>query len=342
MPLKKTRVTLTFTWHVVLAGFLFLLFLLAGLAFGSFRLYQKVLATEELQRQMVETQAIERAQKEEEAHRLIVQQQAELTQTKEELEKTKTSAQKTTAQIQSLTQTLDEQSKAQKDIVISSNDLAPYVTGVAQVICSGSQGVLSGSGSLYTFKEVQHAVLTNYHVVKGATECVVVMTNTANTPIGIFGLKGTIYSFNTTTDEAVLDIGTSLLSSNVPISNYNYSLASLRKCPSPIAVGMPVVIAGFPAYAKRDSTITIDTIGTVNTVFRTATNGIISGYDTSSGGAPNYFVSAKIDSGNSGGVAIAKDTKGLCVLGLPTWLTVGNYENQGLVQNIANILPANQ
>ena len=48
------------------------------------------------------------------------------------------------------------------------------------------------------------------------------------------------------------------------------------------------------------------------------------------------YVSAKIDSGNSGGIAFSKDSRGLCVLGIPTWLTVGNYETQGLIQNIHN------
>ena len=71
-------------------------------------------------------------------------------------------------------------------------------------------------------------------------------------------------------------------------------------------------------------------------------NGIISGYDsivkdTQKLPYSNYFVSAKIDSGNSGGIALSKNEKGLCVLGVPTWLTVGNYETQGLVQNIHNI-----
>jgi hypothetical protein len=104
-------------------------------------------------------------------------------------------------------------------------------------------------------------------------------------------------------------------------------------------VGTPIVIIGFPAYAKRNTTLSIDTIGTVNVIYRTVTNGIISGYDTSQKGEANYFVSAKIDNGNSGGMSLAKDADGLCILGLPTWLTVGNYETQGLIQNILNLLP---
>jgi hypothetical protein len=121
--------------------------------------------------------------------------------------------------------------------------------------------------------------------------------------------------------------------------NYNYSIAGLPSCKSLLPVGSPMVIIGYPAYAKRDTKLTVETIGTFNTIYRTVTNGIISGYDTSQKGEANYFVSAKIDNGNSGGISLAKDASGLCILGLPTWLSVGNYETQGLVQNINNVLP---
>ena len=72
------------------------------------------------------------------------------------------------------------------------------------------------------------------------------------------------------------------------------------------------------------------------------TNGTISGYDSSpqNDGLPysNYYISATIDSGNSGGIAFSKDKNGLCLLGIPTWITTtGNYSNEGIVQNIDNI-----
>jgi hypothetical protein len=148
-----------------------------------------------------------------------------------------------------------------------------------------------------------------------------------------------VYTFNENTDSAILKIGESVSTTSVPVANYNYSIPKLPSCKSLLPVGSPMVIIGYPAYAKRDAKITIDTIGTFNVIYRTVTNGIISGYDTSMAGDANYFVSAKIDNGNSGGMALAKDTNGLCLLGLPTWLSVGNYETQGLVQNITNILP---
>lgn len=337
----RTRLSVTFTGHVLIAGFLVVLCILAAIAFGGYKLYAKIVATENLQKTLLAAQETDRINKEAQAAKLIEIQALELSQTKDELEKTKTDAEKTTAQIKTLTQTLKDQEK-NKDAVISSLDLNLYVTGVVQILCTGSQGIVSGSGSLFTFKEVSHAVLTNYHVVKDATRCVVMMTNTANAQTGVFSLKSSIYSYNSNTDEAILEIGEPLSKTSVPVDNYNYSLAKVRKCVSPVSVGTPVVIIGYPAYAKRDATINVDTIGSVSTIFRTATNGIISGYDTSAAGAANYFVSAKIDNGNSGGIALAKDTNGICILGLPTWLTVGNYETQGLVQNIANVLPADK
>lgn len=333
------KITLTFNWVVLAILAAVLLAFFGSASFGTYKLYQRILSTEKLQRQLAETQARERLEQEEKAKTLLLLQAEELAQTKEELEKAKIDAAKNSDKIRTLTETVNTQSKVVKDTVITSTDLQSYMTGVVQVICSSPSGIMSGSGSLFTFKELKQAVLTNYHVVKDASKCIVVMTNAANTPTGMFAAQGSIYTFNSDTDQAVLGIGSPVSASSVPIANYNYSLADVRRCPSPMPVGTPVVVIGFPAYAKRDSTINISTLGTVNVVYRTTTNGIISGYDTSGKGDANYFVSAKIDAGNSGGIALAKDSAGLCTLGLPTWLTVGNYETQGLVQNITNILP---
>ena len=338
-PFVRHRITLSLTWHALIVACSIIILMIGALSFGGYMLYKKVLRTEAQQKEIVERQEAERMAREEEAAQKIQHQQEELAQAKSELEKTKTEAAKTNEQVQSLSQALKE-TKAQKDIVISSSDLSPYLTGVAQIICVNGQSFTSGSGSLFTFKEVAYGLLTNYHVVKDADRCVVVMTNAGNSQTGVFSLKDSIYTYNQSTDEAILEIGQPLSKTSVPIKNYNYSLASLKKCTTLLPVGTPVVIVGFPAYAKRDTAVVVETVGTVNAVYRTVTNGIISGYDTSTKGEPNYFVSAKIDNGNSGGMAIAKDTSGLCALGLPTWLTVGNYETQGLVQNIMNVLPA--
>lgn len=335
----RTKITITLAWYTLVAILMVFVIGMTLIATGGYLLYKRIVRTETSQRELMIKQQEDAKKKDEEASKLLSAQQEELTEAREALAQARQESQKTNEKIQTLSKTVEHQSQSEKDIVISSNDLSPYVTGVVQVICSGPSGISSGSGSLFTFKEVGNAVLTNHHVVENATKCVIVMTNTANVVTGIFALEGSIYTYNQNTDEAILAVGTSLSSANIPLGNYNYSLASVRKCPSLMPVGTPVVIVGFPAYAKRDAVVTIETIGTVQSIYRTATNGIVSGYDTSKPGDANYFVSAKIDNGNSGGMALAKDKTGLCALGLPTWLTVGNYETQGLVQNITNLLP---
>jgi hypothetical protein len=341
------RITLSFTWHIIIASLIVIFIFFGVISFAGFKLYQKVIATEKAQKELTQKQTAERVLADAQARELIDKQQQALNQAETQLALAKNEAKEaskgvaqTSQQIKTLSQKLTDETSKPKDIVISSNDLTAYTTGVVQVICSTKDGgITSGSGALWNFSQVPYAILTNRHVVKDANTCVVSITNSANSTIGIFGIKGSIYSFNESTDSAVLTIGESLSKESVPVANYNYSVPKLPSCTSLVPVGSPMIIIGYPAYAKRDAKLTIDTIGTFNVIYRTVTNGIISGYDTSQKGDANYFVSAKIDNGNSGGIALAKDANGLCILGLPTWLSVGNYETQGLVQNITNILP---
>lgn len=340
------RITLSITWKLFAVIFVILGLILGGFSFASYTLYQKIQLTERAQKELARRQLEEKFMTDQQAARIIADQQKALTQSQTELSKAKQDAAianqgiaLTAKEVETLSRKLATESQKPQQIVMSSNDIAPYTTGVVQVICSVKDGVSSGSGSLWSFSDLPHAVITNKHVIKDATGCVVSITNSANQSTGIFKVKDVVYSFNQTTDSAILAIGDPLSSSSLPLANYNYSIPKLPACSSPFPVGSPMVIIGYPVYAKRDAQTTIEGIGTISAIYRTVTNGIISGYDTSQKGDANYFVSSKIDSGNSGGIAIAKDTKGLCILGLPTWLTVGTYETQGLVQNITNILP---
>jgi|GEM_PF-2056002 len=248
-------------------------------------------------------------------------------------------------QLQSLQSTLDEQSALPKDIVITSADLTPYLTGVVQVLCDDETGrTTSGSGTLWNFSTVPYGVLTNRHVVDDAAFCIVNITDTSNNTVGVFELNTSSYKVNEDTDTAVLSVGAPLSDTTLASWTYNYKLSDVRSCPSNLPAGTPVVMIGFPSYAKRSTKIDLPKVGEVSIVYRSVSNGIISGFDTAlvkpegSLTYPNFFVSAKIDTGNSGGMALAKDEDGLCSLGLPTWLSVGKYETQGLVQNILNVL----
>lgn len=339
-PITKTT-AIRILWSIFFALFLFLFCGFLLIAYGEYVLFKQVQSLHSKVNMLTSSDQSLRGMIEKQSSLLLLSQNTALQDAQAELSKTQEDTERIKQKIQTLSQTVQTQSETQKDSIISSNDVTPFTSGVAQIICKTNTGIMSGSGSLISFKDIRSAVLTNYHVVKDADSCVLVMTNNGNKETGVFALKNTFFSFNKKTDAAILEIGDSLLATNAPKENYNYSITNTKTCTSPMPVGTPIVIIGYPAYAKRDTTTTLPIIGTVDVVYRTVTNGILSGYDTSVQGNPNYFVSAKIDNGNSGGIALAKDTSGICLLGVPTWLTVGKYETQGLVQNILNVIPAN-
>lgn len=60
------------------------------------------------------------------------------------------------------------------------------------------------------------------------------------------------------------------------------------------------------------------------------TEGIISG---ATDDGLNYYTSAKIDSGNSGGLAVSKINGKICIVGIPTWVSQGQYNNLAMIQS---------
>ncbi len=114
------------------------------------------------------------------------------------------------------------------------------------------------------------------------------------------------------------------------VENLNYSISSLPLCSAKAKQGAKVYIIGYPSYANNGLTPT-----------RIVTEGIISGYQsTFIDGSPSfsdYYVSNKTDSGNSGGAAVSIEDNRFCLLGITTWLSLGDYETQGIVQNIHSV-----
>jgi hypothetical protein len=228
---------------------------------------------------------------------------------------------------------------------ITASDIAPYLTGVYGVLCSrkDNSGVDqlydTGSGSLWTFSDGSDDVVTNEHVIAGDDYCVIYNSN-----VGMFGLNlSAVKVWNQSADEAIIPVSELPSSKPLPpsypsVNSLNYSISSLQNCPSNMPQDSPVIVVGYPAFS------TILNTSNPEEAFKNqiVTNGTISGYDapSKSQGLPssNYYISATIDSGNSGGVAFSKNTNGLCLLGIPTWITLtGNFNNEGIVQNIYNI-----
>jgi hypothetical protein len=257
------------------------------------------------------------------------------------------------------------------DTTITASDVSPYLTGIVQIGCSDSSasGGDAGSGSLWNLPKLGYTVLTNEHVIdddgNGAKNegvpdgfdqdgkpltikdaCAVSLPTdlTTNDEDEYYIDLAGKYQWNKEADAADLPIrlntgDDTITSSTLPVSSLNYSISNVPLCPAAIPVGSPVAAIGYPAFGDA-ATSTPDS---TPQDYEITTMGVISGIltnDINTGAAltyPDFFVSALIDSGSSGGIAFSKNANGLCVLGIPTWINAGNYESEGVVQNIRNI-----
>lgn len=171
----------------------------------------------------------------------------------------------------------------------------------------------SGSGVAIRFGSDPVKIITNRHVVLGPS----------------------LYSFNSCTVKLPdSDLEFSVFSREVEISVSEYDWAKiiinnpdqnlknitntfLNICQKKPSLGDQVVVLGYPSIGSIDSV--------------TATEGIISGFDG------DYFItSAKVEQGNSGGAAIL--VKDNCLLGIPTFASLGEVESLARILDIWTIL----
>ena len=108
-----------------------------------------------------------------------------------------------------------------------------------------------------------------------------------------------------------------------PISIWDRAQNGRFACSSATDIGEPIVILGYPSYGSGAGTF----VSVFSSLDITATEGIISGTD-----AGWYTTSAKIEHGNSGGIAI--DENNDCYIGIPT----ASYTGQ--IESLGRILPA--
>jgi S1-C subfamily serine protease len=213
--------------------------------------------------------------------------------------------------------------------VFSSDDVASYLTAVGQVNCNqDGQPYDSGSGSVWQFAgSSQTYVLTNYHVIQGDDSCTfeIFPSDTDGTQ-GNYDLDiSSPMRWNEDTDIALVPITgiDSSFTSSTPIADLNYSIAGLTICPVQIPQEAPVAVLGFPASTQGAFSVL---------------NGVISGYDgTNPDAYDDYYTTAPVDNGDSGGVALSKYNDSVCLLGIPTWVSIGENQNEGDILDINNI-----
>jgi hypothetical protein len=209
--------------------------------------------------------------------------------------------------------------------------LEQIAKGVGHIVCytsvGGFRSISEGSATIWDLGNgLENSVLTNEHVI-ATNHCQIA---TDGGLIHFLNLKEKRLQWNNHSDALVTTID--------DVRENFFKISSLEKCSTRMERGSQVYILGYPVYTAKTYEELPGIMG-VHMPVLSITEGIISGHDIYVENLPyvNYYVSAKIDSGNSGGLALAKVDNNYCVLGIPTWLSIGNYENQGVIQNIHNI-----
>jgi len=279
---------------------------IVGIYNGYQRYQTQKVATELQTQELAKTQQEKEAKLEEERKK----QDLEVAKLKEDLEVLKNQKPKTQTIIKEIPAPASEAPTQTPSTGISLQAvIKQWEPMVAYVECEFSNPnalykAQGGSGIFYSTGGI--SIMTNRHVMLdsdgyGPDSCSIQFPNYDNNHVTTIYNDGTGKQFITPYNGA--DAGF------IAIDNPDNYIANMRDgkyCKTVPNLGDPVIMLGFPA------------IGSPTGV--TVTQGIISGYDG------DYFITdAKIDHGNSGGVAINLD--GNCYLGLPTWAATGEIES---------------
>lgn len=205
--------------------------------------------------------------------------------------------------------------------------IAEWQDRVAMVICDWnySNGTTyqtsQASGLLANYNTLGTALITNKHAIidsdnnYGASVCRIGVYGKGSRLIGIAGNNSPVL-IRDDIDLAIIKLASEHSLPDDPVNTDagifdQIASRPLRVCKSQVNIGDKLIILGYPAIGSQSGI--------------TATEGIVSGFD-----GDYYITSAKIDHGNSGGLAIL--LKDDCYLGIPTWvLNLGGFESLGRI-----------
>lgn len=206
-----------------------------------------------------------------------------------------------------------ERSQGELDGLSLPQDLLQnLMSRIVYIQCRESDGTeeRAGSGTIGLVKSTEKglAITTNLHVTGYPTSFC-----TARLPVSpsYEKLGGSKPAFVGKYDTNYPDVDVALVhAQNV---TEKFGAFPIPFCaPADIKTGNPITLFGYPNFGGNTLTIT---------------DGIISGVLQTKWG-PKYKTSAKIDFGNSGGLAV--DNKHRCVIGIPTWTRFGGELGQSL------------
>ena len=225
-----------------------------------------------------------------------------VTDANDELSKLQKEAQEAkVSQSKEITQLKKEVASIEQEIPLA-NIINQWKDRVGEISCAFRDGSIRGTSFVTRNGSNEVIFLTNKHITQDRQG----ITTQGCT----MSLNGQVYSsgdFVWLWDDLDLAYVKPMQSSTTLL---NISKKPFEVCQSP-KVGETLVVLGYPAIGSG----------------LTATEGILSGYD-----GDFYSTSAKIDSGNSGGIAVLAQKE--CLLGVPTLTSLGIAESLGRILNL--------
>jgi multidrug efflux pump subunit AcrA (membrane-fusion protein) len=157
----RIKVSINLPWPLATLALALIGGLLAGIALLNYYSYKRINDFEKLTQ--VSLLNDQRKTQASEAQALLIKQQEEaLAQAKIELSASALTSEQVSAKLDELKKNFASQTISSRETVITSADLAPYLTASVQIICVNDKGVGStGSGTLWKFKEIPYGVITN-------------------------------------------------------------------------------------------------------------------------------------------------------------------------------------
>ncbi len=191
------------------------------------------------------------------------------------------------------------------------------------------------------FEYIKGYVLTNGHVAelkKTLNACDVTLHS--RNWLGYFVYNKKTHFLNENIDVVLMKIEQAFTGGKVewkPFVSWDtlksYLLKYYPTCPDTSIIGVKVYVFGYPGsafeYATGPEYDEPELLERNLIVF----DGLISGKDSNG----DFYTTAKIDAGVSGGLAVAKINGEICIVGIPTWISSGDYENIGIIQSFEKI-----
>lgn len=206
------------------------------------------------------------------------------------------------------------------------------------------RSLIDGKGRRESFNHLDGYVLTNGHVAElepitdfDPNLCEASLSGSfLKDWIGAFFYDKNTHFLNDTLDIAVLK--TKMYHDGTPVKYSlddetlkGHLLKNYSFCPKDKIIGSKVYIFGYPITGGEYKKLLSSDILVRNLIVST---GIISGMDSHE----NYYTDAKIDSGSSGGLAVSKINNEICIVGIPTWVSGGDFETLGMIQPFRKVL----